>query len=276
LILEASQQDKAMTEKEERIIKKRSTFRSVQDAFRLIYQTQGIYTFIRAMMIGSAYLFTHNFVGLILETFIFRYDLIKPLAFGCSSALLCEFHLAFTCATVSAKRVPILLRRTPDQSRWKQLAIPALLFGLTEALMNHLYDFVAMALISQEEALTSKRAAAEVLAVVIMLAFRLIALLPTCITLTLAEAAFLPVDLETVVPSPTKERGLKIGELVGEKKPSTGLRALTGFLEPVRTSRYMWLIELHLKKCFIQICLEVVLISSLVVSFALTEFDDSE
>lgn len=69
------------------------------------------------------------------------------------------------------------------------MAIPALLYGLSQVLMERLYDFVAMAINRQEsDSYTSTCAAAEVLAVTTMLSFRLIALLPTYITLTPAEA----------------------------------------------------------------------------------------
>lgn len=132
--------------------------------------------------------------------------------------------------------------------------------------MLQLYDFIAMALISEGEKHASMRAVQEVLAVMFMFAIRLVVIIPIHITLTLAEAAFLSADIETVVPSPTKERGLTIGELIGEKKPSTGLEAFTGVLKPFGTAKYLWLIELHLKKCFVQIVLEVVIIFTILVS----------
>ncbi|KAJ5118224.1 hypothetical protein N7448_009938 [Penicillium atrosanguineum] len=133
--------------------------------------------------------------------------------------------------------------------------------------MEQLYDFVAMAITLQEgETYTSICAAAKVLAVIIMLAFRFLALFPTYITLTLAEAKFLPAEIETVVPSLTKERGLKIGELTGDEKPPFGLEAFTSVLKPFGTARYLQLIELHRKKCFAHIVLEVALIAFILVA----------
>ncbi|KAJ5212769.1 uncharacterized protein N7498_004415 [Penicillium cinerascens] len=217
LILQVYQEDKTISEKTESKIRQHSSFRNVGDSFRLIYRAQGLYTFMRTMVVGL--------------------------------------------------RVPFLsLRRKPGQNRWQKLAIPAFLYGLSQALMDQLYDFVEMALISPEDTYTKKRAAAEVLAVMIMLAFRLVALLPTYITLVLAETTFLSPEIDTIVPSPTKERGLKIGELVGEKKPPAGLEAFTNALRPFGTTKYLYLIELHLKKCFAQIILEFSLIYSILVS----------
>ncbi|KAJ5769317.1 hypothetical protein N7520_003876 [Penicillium odoratum] len=154
-----------------------------------------------------------------------------------------------------------ILHRKSGENRWKHLAIPAFLYGLLQALMDQLYDFLALAIFTDGESYTGTRAAAEVLAVIIMLAFRFLALLPTHIALTLAEAKFLSPEIKTVVPSSTKERGLKIGELTGDQKPPSGLAAWTSALEHLGTSRYLQLIELHLKKCFVQIGLEVAIIA---------------
>jgi hypothetical protein len=268
LILEASQQDEAMKEKGETTFKQWPTFRNVQDAFRLIYRAQGLYTFIRAMFAGVVYFWMHTTVSGILDFFLFRHSLLEPLSHACASAILCGIHFRFTCATISAQRIPFLsLSKISGQNRWKTLAIPAFLYGLTQGMMKQLYDFVAMALIDSEaETHTAMRAVAEVLAVVIMFAFRFILLIPTHITLTLAEAKFLPAEIETVAPSRTKERGLKIGELFGDQKPSTGLKAFTGALSHFGTPMYLWLIELHLKKCFVQILLEFFFISILFVA----------
>ncbi|KAJ5623301.1 hypothetical protein N7490_011906 [Penicillium lividum] len=130
--------------------------------------------------------------------------------------------------------------------------------------MDQLYDFWALAIFTDGESYTSTRAAAEVLGVVIMLAFRFLALLPTCIALTLAEAKFLSPDIETAVPSSTKERGLKIGELTSDQKPPSSLAAWTSALEHLGTARYLQLIELHLKKCFLQIGLEIAILAFIV------------
>lgn len=135
------------------------------------------------MVVGLVYLLVTVLISNLLASLVFRHELLRPLAYACPSVLLCEVHLVFTCATVSAQRVPFRsLRRKPGQGRWKKLAIPALLYGLSQALMGQLYDFVEMALIPPEETYTSKCAAAEVFAVMAMLAFRFVALLPTHIT----------------------------------------------------------------------------------------------
>lgn len=244
-------------EKEERTIQKRSTFRNVKDAFRLIYRVQGLYKFFRAMFIGTVYSLISCLLTDMLVELAFTHELLRPLASAFSSALLSELHMLFTCATISAQHVPFsTLWRNPGQSRWKKLAIPAFLFGLSQAIMGQLYDFVSMAFVSEEKTSPSTRAIREALAVIMMLAIRFLVLLPTYMTLTLAEASFLPAEIETMVPFPEKERGWRIGELVGEKNPSTGFKAFTGALQHLGTAKYWWLVELHAKKCFVQIVFE--------------------
>jgi hypothetical protein len=262
LILQVSQQKEQLPEKTEGTSEQRCNFRNVRDSFRLIYQAQGLYTVIRGIVIGFVCWSVNSFVRAFLASLIFRHKWLKPLSHACSSALLSGFHLVFTCATVSARGVPFrsLLRRS-GQNRWKKLAIPAFLCGLSQAIMGKLFDFVEMALLSPEDRHTSKRATAEVLAVMVMLGFRLLAVIPTYITLVQAELAFLAPELETAVPSPTKERGLNIGELIGEKKPPVGFAAFANISRSFGTATFLYLIELHLKKCAVHIVVELSLFS---------------
>lgn len=271
LILETSQSgNNTLMEKEEKATQKRSTFRNVRDGFRLIYKVQGFYKFFRAMFIGAVYSVINSILSDILGELVFMHALLKPLAWACSSALLCELHLIFTCATISAQHVPFSsLRRKPGQGRWKRLAIPAFLFGLSQAIMGQIYDVVAMALISKDNTLSSTRAIKDTLAVIMMLSVRFLLLLPTQMTLTLAEASFLPAEIETMVPVPAKGRGWRIGELVDEQRPLTGFKAFAGVLQHLGTAKYWWLVGLHAKKCFVQILFEAAILLCIGVSVVL-------
>lgn len=144
------------------------------------------------------------------------------------------------------------------------LAIPAFSYGLSEAIMGKLFDFVEMALLSPEARYTSKRATAEVLAVMVMLGFRLLAVIPTYITLVQAELAFLAPELETAVPSPTKQRGLNIEDLIGKNKPPVGFAALANISRSFGRATFLYMIELHLKKCAVHIVVELSLFSLLI------------
>ncbi|CAG7950235.1 unnamed protein product [Penicillium salamii] len=268
LILEAPLQGKAAAE-EAGEMQRRSTFRNVRETFRLIRKAQGLY-FIRELMVGYLYSLTEISTATLLQWYLFRTEVLRPLAFAISCGLLCEFHLLFMYTTISGQPISFkaVLKRTPGQHRWKRLVVPALVYGFAETTMTQICDFVTIAVLGPKQAPGSSRAGAEVLAVVLTLAFRLLVLLPAQITRTLAEAAFLAPHLETIIPSPTKDRGLKIGELVSGDKPSTGFAALTDVFKPVGKSKYLWLIELHLKKCFLQIVLEAVFLFLCILALA--------
>ena len=99
-----------------------------------------------------------------------------------------------------------------------------------------------------------------------MLAFRLIGLLPASITLILTEANLLPGKLETIIPSPAKNRGSTIAELRGGDKIPPGLAAFTSSLKAFGVPQFLWLIELHLKKCFVQIAIELLTLPIIIFS----------
>ncbi|OQE00692.1 hypothetical protein PENVUL_c047G02711 [Penicillium vulpinum] len=102
--------------------------------------------------------------------------------------------------------------------------------------------------------------------VIIMLAFRLLGLLPASITLILTEVSLLPGKLETLIPSPTKQRGSTIAELRGGRKIAPGLAAFSSALKAFGIPQFMWLIELHLKKCFVQIAIELLILPIIVLA----------
>lgn len=144
----------------------------------------------------------------------------------------------------------------------KHLAMPAFFYGLTLGLMEQLYDFIVMVIgFDHHGDYTSIRALAEVFAVMMMLSLRLVALFPTQITLTLAEVKLMSPEIETIIPSPSKECGLKVGELIGDQKPPAAFEAFSNFFKPLRTVMYLQLIGLHLKKCLLQIIVEIVFIT---------------
>ena len=124
--------------------------------------------------------------------------------------------------------------------------------------MNEAQNLLQGSMISPEDLLisTSRRAGVEIFAVIIMLVFRLLGLLPASVILISTEASLLPDNLETMIPSPTKKRGSTVAELLGGKVP-TGLAACGRALKGFGVSHFLWLIELHLKKCFVQIAFEV-------------------
>lgn len=210
-------------------------------------------------MIGLVYQATHYAIRACLDIAIVRHELLKPFAYACSSVLLCKLHLIWTYATISAHPLRVLsLTDHADQRKWTHLAVPSLTYGICQALMYEGQSLIQGSMIpSGDEMSISRRARAEILAVIIMLAFRLMGLLPTSITLILTEASLLPGKLETIIPSLTKNRGSTIAELRGGGKIPLGIAAFTSALKAVGMPQFLWLIELHLKKCFVQIAIEL-------------------
>jgi hypothetical protein len=126
--------------------------------------------------------------------------------------------------------------------------------------MSEAHNLIKSSLISPGNEMpisTGRRAGAEICAVIIMLALRLLGLLPASIALILTETSLLPVNLETIIPSPKKKRGSTIAELFGGSKFSPGLAAFSSASKTFGLSQILWLIGLHLKKCLVQIAIEL-------------------
>lgn len=259
LILEIARTDSAFSDQERGNIKRPLTFRSIYKAVRCIYATQSLYTFSRALVIGLVYQVTHYAIRACLEIAIFRHELLKPFAYACSSVLLCKLHLIWTCATISPHPLRLLsLTENADERKWTYLAVPSFTYGTCQALMDEARGLIQGSMISPgDEMSSSRRAGAEILAVIIMLSFRLMGFLPASITLILTEASLLPGKLETTIPSLTKNRGSTIAELRGGHKIPLGIAAFNSALKAFSVPQFLWLIELHLKKCFVQIAIEL-------------------
>lgn len=267
LILESSRADAVYLRHECRDSKQHPVFRNIFHAVRLIYRNQGVCLLSRGLGIAVTYELAHCTVEIILGATVFRYRLLRPFAYAISSVLLCQLHLVWTCTTISAVRLPLRsLFMQADTRKWRSLTAPAFIYGILRALMYQVLDFMEWSDTSSKEQVyprISMRASAEVLAVILLLALRVLALLPASTILTLTEASLLPGTLETVIPSSEKRRGAVIVELLGGTKIPLGLSTFIGALRPFDISRVLWLVELHLKKCLIQIVFELLTLSLL-------------
>lgn len=219
---------------------------------------------------GLVYQVTHYAIRACLEISLFRHELLTPFAYACSSVLLCKLHLIWTCATISTHRHRLFaLTEDANQRQWIHLAAPSFTYGICQALMHEAQSLVKGSMISPIEEMpisTNRRAGAEIFAVVIMLAFRFFGLLPASITLILTEASLLPGKLETIIPSATKKRGSTIAELRGGGRIPPGLAAFGSSLKGFGVPQFLWLIELHLKKCFVQIAIELLTLPIIILS----------
>ncbi|OKL59145.1 hypothetical protein UA08_05916 [Talaromyces atroroseus] len=240
------------------------TFRSIHKAIHRIYLTQSLYAFSRAIVMAVFYHVALYVIGVCLEIAIFRHQLLRPLSYACSSVILSKFRLIWTGATISAHR----LGSSPstedaNQRKWIHLAVPNFIYGLCKGLMYEAQDLIQASLTSSEDIplSASRRAGGEILAVIVVLLFRFLGLLPAFITLISTEASLLSGSLETLIPSPIKQRGSTIAELLGpgRKTPPLppGLATFSSALKAFGVSQFFWLLELHLKKCFVQLAIEL-------------------
>lgn len=261
LILEISRKDAVTSNQEVGSSKRPLDFRCASKAIRLIYGTQSFYTLSRGIVLAACYQVVHYVVRACLEGAFFRCELLKPFAYAGSSVLLCELHLLWTCATISAYRLGLpSFRKYATRRQWRHLATANLIYGICQALMHQVQSLVQRSVFSSGDKMqisTSKRASAEILAVIIVLAIRVVGLLPAFINLILTEASLLPGKFETIIPSPTKQRGSTIAELLGGGQVPLGLAAFRSALHAFGVPQFLWLLELHLKKCLIQITIEL-------------------
>lgn len=260
LILEISRKDAVHSNQETGDENEPLNFRYVSKAIRLIFGTQNLYEQTRALVVAAVYQIAHDAIGACLKVAIFRHELLRPFAYACSSVLLCELHLLWTCATISAYRPQLHAKNTTDQRTWRRLAGPSFMYGICQALMQQVQGLAERSMVPSVDEVqipTSKRASFEIFVVIIVLSIRILGLVPASVTLILTEASLLPGNLETIIPSPTKQRGSTIAELLGGRKIRPGFGAVSSALHAFGVPQYLWLLELHLKKCLIQLIIEL-------------------
>jgi hypothetical protein len=173
--------------------------------------------------------------------------------------LLCELHPLWTSSTISAASEKPLRPRLLDSRRWKRLAVPAFIHGLVQALME---ETPRLARSWQMPSGSGSHGiqmlvSAEVTIALLMLLLRLLALIPVSIALTLIEASPLPKAQVVVTPSPIKQREMTIVEVFLDF--SAPLSITTVFCKGGIFHLYqvLWLVELHIKKCLVQIGAEM-------------------
>ncbi|KAI9728108.1 MAG: hypothetical protein M1834_007824 [Cirrosporium novae-zelandiae] len=235
--------------------------RKVVDALYFLYHAGGIRMFCKGLDAAIIYHLAQDSVASLLETLVFRHAFLKPVAYLTSSALLAELHLHWTHATIlatSSTRAYFRLRH--DKERWKILAVPALVYGTAELLMNNMPPYVRTFTTFLAESNSPVETGArtvvftETLTAFIMLALRFLVPLPASITLTLIETSFLGTTKDTMVPFAKKRLSARTAELFSDQDIPVNFEAARKL---VHVSTYLWLFELHIKKCLIHFSVEL-------------------
>ena len=260
LILEIAHADAAQKEEECGNVKQSPIFRNITNAIPAIYRAQTWENTFYSLTLSLIYYIVHYLVTTCLEMFIFRHAALQPLAYAISSVFLCDIHFLKTGTAISSQLPLLALITTEDPNRFKHLAGPAFALGMSKALVKRVESMVKYLISPHEQTRMSMdmRAGTDVLIVMLVIAFRVVGILPGTIILTLTEASLLPPGLETVIPSTTKKRGLSIVELVGGRKIPPGLAGFATIMKPFRLPQLLWLIGLHLQKCYLQVVVELI------------------
>ncbi|KAL1970747.1 hypothetical protein VTN77DRAFT_2581 [Rasamsonia byssochlamydoides] len=241
-------------------VKQGPVSRKVVDALSFLYRTGGIRMFCKGLDAAIVYHPAQSSVTGLLQALVFRHPFLRPVAYIISSVLLAELHLHWTHATISATSSCFRLRH--DRGRWKTLTIPALVHATAKVLMDYMPTYVktSVTFLVEQHAPVEIRARkvviiTEVLSAFLMLALRFFVLLPASITLMLIEASFVPKTEETIVPSAEKpQRRARIAELFSNQDTPVNWETARRL---VHCSTHLWFLELHIKKCLIQLSVEL-------------------
>ncbi|PYI01614.1 hypothetical protein BO78DRAFT_245087 [Aspergillus sclerotiicarbonarius CBS 121057] len=202
--------------------------------------------------IGAActYWAAHSSLTKLLSSLILRRRFLRPLAYPIASILLAETHLSWTARTILPPDQARYVDGARDRRRWAALALPTLIHASAESILSHLpalaEELIGAPQESMDEATHSTIIMSEIIVCVLMLACQLLLLLPSRIALISVEASLLPRTCETLVFSPTRQRGTRVREIF----PTAELPLRTrSAWQMIGVGRLMWCLELHGKMC---------------------------
>lgn len=139
-----------------------------------------------------------------------------------------------------------------NRQRWKTLFIPSAAQGTALALLRYISKPLPETATSIEVASWSIVAFA-VLRAFLALVTRSLVLSPLSVYLTLIEASFLDPVEETLVYSRRKKSFLPVGTIIPKREMPISLERAR---KQALISTCLWLLELHVKKCLVQMTLE--------------------
>ena len=230
--------------------------RHLATSLRLLYAHRGLWTLAKSLFMAAVYQLSKNALASVLGATVFRAVSIPQVADIVATVLLAEMHMKWTHATVSSGKRARL--RSHNRKRWKKLVLPCMAQGSAVALLN----LVSRSLPDTSNALNSDvsrtLSAIAVLRAFVALAVRSFVLAPATAWLTLVEASSLDSGQETLVYEQTKGSFVSVGAVFAgyEQKSSVELWKV------VSLHSCLWLLELHVKKCAVQMVLEGLVFST--------------
>ncbi|KAH8425786.1 uncharacterized protein LDX57_003530 [Aspergillus melleus] len=266
--------------------------RSILSACVFLVRTAGLRVFFKgikaAIVYRASFLLTSLFLEKIERVMIGPRSIVPFVARVLSTVFLSNLHLAWTQATISIPSSSLVTSAPTSSpfdrpSSWRILALPSLFFAAVQILMDLLPRILLRLVITlvPETERTASPWKAKLASQTLITACRLALHFPALTALTLIEVRLLPDSENTIVPS-IRGRGARMSELGALGVTSPYARPGSGFfwdagagidagdgdgpgletrlgLDLVRWATVLWLCELHVKNCLLQLAVEVLL-----------------
>jgi hypothetical protein len=222
-------------------------------SLRVLYAHQGLRIFTTGLHVAAIYQALKVVLRNLLAATILYPVGSQPIADIVATVLLAEAHMYFTHTTISSSKSSLGGRLwTHDRERWIKLSLPCLAQASALALLNwvsrSLPDLSGSSNIDASQMLS----AIAVLRAFVALIIRSFVLAPVTAWLTLVEASCLDSRQETLIYEQAKRKFASVGAVFARHEQ----RSFGELWKGVSLHLCLWLLELHVKKCAIQMALE--------------------
>lgn len=232
--------------------------RQVVNYLHILYGHAGVGIFHKGLYIAVLHYLARTSIAALLGAIVFNPAFFQPITDILSTVAVSELHLYWTQRIVSARQTNLgCWTLGHNRQRWKALVIPSAAQGTALALLRYVSKSLPETAASIEN-VSWPIVTFAVLRAFLALFIRLFVLTPLSACLTLIEASFLNPNEETLVYSRRKKSFLPIQTLFLKREiPLSFKRARKQTL----LLTCLWLFELHIKKCLVQMSLEAFIFS---------------
>jgi hypothetical protein len=234
--------------------------RLLANSLRDLYAHVGLGIFAKGLYVAAIYQLLKTTVTSVLTATILRPIRVHPVADIMTTVLLAEVHMYWTHATITSQKSSWIARSwTHDRKRWKKLVLPCVAQGSAVMLLDWVSRSIPDVSSASNSDVWRMFSAIAVLRVFIALIVRSFVLAPSAAWLMLVEAGCLDSAQETLVYERRRGRFMSVGAVFAgyEQKGSGEL------WKGVSLHLCLWLLEMHVKKCAVQMVL-VGIVSSIV------------
>jgi hypothetical protein len=227
--------------------------RHLANSLRVLYAHLGLRILSKGLYIAAIYQLAKSVVRKVLTATILRPVRVQPVADIMATVLLAEAHMYWTHSTISSRQSSLGVRSwTHDRKTWMKLVLPCAVQGSAVVLLDWFSRSLPDMSGTPNSSPSQTVSAIAVLRAFVALMIRSFMLAPATAWLTLVEASCLDSRQETLVYEQEKGRFVSIGAVFAghEQRDSKEL------WKNVSLPLCLWLLELHIKKCAVQMMLE--------------------